>query len=104
MFGISLSPQPPKLIETLAGTFGARAMTRRKSDRFIQKKQLGIVAGRHNRAPSSLELQHTDDPPFALKGPPDLAVLVVQTASVAHESAARRSGNYITKGCYPVLV
>jgi hypothetical protein len=72
--------------------------------RFVEKEQFGVAARRHDRPPATLEAELAADPGAV---PParyaKLSVIVVQNAAVAHERAARRVRDDLTRGRHPVL-
>ena len=53
-------------------------MPGRQRGGLVQKEQLGVVARRHQRAPSTLELEHANNPARALELTLDVLPVVMQ--------------------------
>jgi len=84
-------------------TLGARPMTSGKRGGFIEKEQLSIATGGHNHSVPASECQEAIDP-----APPDMMtsnplLSIVKATSVAHQCAAKSSGNKFAEGIYAVL-
>jgi len=92
--------------QTVLGTaaFGARAMPCGASHGFIEEKEAGVAIGwgHAGRGTARFVAQRAGDPSFGLPAAADLAVEVVQAASVAHEAAALWEGGELAERIDPV--
>jgi hypothetical protein len=93
-----------ELPERCAPALETGPMPGRQRRRFVEKEQLGVAARRHDRAPATPEAELATDPAAM---PParrtQRSAGVVQDTAVAHERAARRVGDDLTRGRHPVL-
>ena len=78
-------------------------MARGEGDGLVQKEELRVCTGAHQRTPATLELQAADQPHHVARRPDDFFVVVVQNAAVAHERATGGSGNEFPAWSDPVL-
>ena len=82
---------------------GTRAVTRRERRRFVEKEQLGIGIGLHDRAFAAAKFQNTDDPPAHGVSPAEVALFIMEYAAIAQKCAPFGRGDKLAKRCYSVL-
>jgi hypothetical protein len=88
--------------EVGAATLGARTVSIRQGRRVINKEQLGVASGRHDRAVAPPKLQPTSDPATHLPVADNLTSLVVQDAAVARQRPPTGHGKDLAERCCPV--
>ena len=81
---VGLTPHGSELIVALASTFRARSVTGGKRGRFIEEKQLGIRALRHNLTLTAVERQRAGYPILMRVSAQDALVRVMQNTAIAH--------------------
>lgn len=88
--GICFGPGLAKEVKPLSLAFGARAMSGGKGGGFVEKEEVGVQAGLHDRVSSPLEFQQANDPAKTSKLSSYLSALVVQASAVAVKCSAGR--------------
>jgi hypothetical protein len=78
-------------------------MAGRKAGRFVEEEKLGVAVRGHDDALSPAKFEHAQQPSPDLPVSPDSAVLVVQTAAIAHHRAAVGGRDDDTGRCDTVL-
>jgi hypothetical protein len=92
------SPRYLECDEVRVAALGAGAVTVGKRNSFIHKEQLGIRAWRHDVPMTSAKFESAGDPAAHLPVTHDLAIGVVQDASVAHQCPSIWHGDDFTEG------
>ena len=98
------SPRHLECPKILAPALAAWAVAGGESGRLVEKEQLGVLTGRHDRAAQILERKPATDPvrmsPARCAEPPSR---VVQDTAVAHQGAACRIRDNLARGRDPIL-
>ena len=100
---IGLGPGGHKLSEPGPGTLDARPMSGSQSRGFVQEKQFGVFSRGHNLPAAAFELKLADDPAFQLIRADNMALIIVETTSIAHQRASGWGGNNVAKGSASTL-
>lgn len=101
--GHAASERLPELVVALAHALGAWAVAGGECGRLVPEEELGVVAGAHDLAAATLELEPAVDPALELVGAADVTVVVVEEAAVAEEMAAGGVGDQLAEGSDSVL-
>lgn len=95
--------QSKKFFCGIPSAFPARSMTGGECSCFIEKKQLCVSAGGHDRPPSIPEVQFTDNPALSPILPAHASRFIVQAPTVSHPRASLRHSAQAAKRVNAIL-
>ena len=96
-FGVGTRPGFPKMVEPFALALRAGTVPGGESGGFVKEEEFGVLSGSHDAVFPPFEFEQANDPPLALVETANLAVSIVQTTPVAHESATGGGGDEAAK-------
>lgn len=103
VLGVGTRPGFTEVVKSVALALRTGAVTRGEGGGLIEEEKFGVLSGRHNAVFAPFKFEQAGDPPLPHIWAANLFAGVMQTAPVAHERAAGRVGDQVSKGCYTVL-